>query len=115
MHIQTLFSEKNSQKSYGNKAYCIQLQQYYWMHTPIYGHLVSTTRKKIPSYMFLKDITDFLKRIETTKLSEKYLFVSIDVSSLYTNIPHEDGKQSILYDLQANPDTYTQPEPLPEI
>ena len=70
--------------------------------------------RKLPSY--LKDTTDFLKLIETTKLPEKCLLTSIDVSSLYTNIPHEDGKQSILYYLRANPDTYTQPEqPLPEV
>ena len=70
--------------------------------------------RKLPSY--LKDMTDFLKLIETTKLPEKCLLASIDVSSLYTNIPHEDGKQSILYYLRANPDTYTQPEqPLPEV
>ena len=44
------------------------------------------------------------------------MLASIDVSSLYTNIPHEDSKQSILYYLQANPDAYTQPEqPLPEV
>ena len=70
--------------------------------------------RKLPSY--LKDTTDFLKLIETRKLPEKCLLASIDVSSLYTNIPHEDGKQSILYYLRTNPDTYTQPEqPLPEV
>ena len=71
-------------------------------------------KKKLPSY--LKDTTGFLKLIETIKLPDKYLLASIDVSSLYTNIPHEDGKQSILYDLQANPDIYAQAEqPLPEV
>ena len=70
--------------------------------------------KKLPSY--LKDTSDFLKLIETTKLPDKCLLASIDVSSLYTNIPHEDRKQSILYYLQANPDIYAQPEqPLPEV
>ena len=70
--------------------------------------------KKLPSY--LKDTTDFLNLIETTTLSEECLLASIDVSSLYTNIPHEDGKQSVLYYTQTNPDTYTQPEqPLPEV
>ena len=57
--------------------------------------------RKFPSY--LKDTTDFLKLIEKTKLPEKCIFIaSTDVSSLYTNIPHEDGKQSILDYLQAN-------------
>jgi hypothetical protein len=46
-----------------------------------------------------------------------YVVVSgqLDVSSLYTNIPHEDGKQSILYYPQTNPDTYTTEQPLPEV
>jgi hypothetical protein len=48
------------------------------------------------------------------------MFISIHrrILSLYTIIPHEDAKQStcILYCLQTNPDTYTQPEqPLPEV
>ena len=35
---------------------------------------------------------------------------------LYTNIPHSDGKQSILYYLQNNPNNYTRPEePTPDV
>ena len=40
----------------------------------------------------------------------------MDVSSLYTNIPHSDDKQSVLYYLQNNPDSYTRPEqPTPDV
>ena len=60
--------------------------------------------KNLPSY--LKDTTEFLKPIETTKLPSKCILASIDVSSLYTNIPHDDGKQSVLYFLQNNSDNY---------
>ena len=70
--------------------------------------------KNLPSY--LKDTTEFLKLIETTKLPPKCILASIDVSSLYTNIPHDDGKQSVLYFLQNNPDNYLRPgQPLPEV
>ena len=70
--------------------------------------------KNLPSY--LKDMTEFLKLIETTKLPPKCILASIDVSSLYTNIPHDDGKQSVLYLLQNNPDNYLRPgQPLPEV
>ena len=61
--------------------------------------------KNLPSY--LKDSTEFLNPIETTKLPHNCLLASIDVSSLYTNIPHEDGIQNVLYYLQNNPDNYT--------
>ena len=70
--------------------------------------------KKLPSY--LKDSTEFLKLIETTEFTQHCLLASIDVSSLYTNIPHDDGKQNVLYYLQNNPDNYTRPEqPIPEV
>ena len=70
--------------------------------------------KNLPSY--LKDTTEFLKLIETTKLPPECILASIDVSSLYTNIPHDDGKQNVLYFLQNNPDNYLRPEqPLPEV
>ena len=70
--------------------------------------------KKLPSY--LKDTTEFLRLIETTKLPTNCLLASIDVSSLYTNIPHNDGIQNVLYFLKNNPDNYTQPEqPTPEV
>ena len=70
--------------------------------------------KTLPSY--LKDTTEFLKLIETTKLPQNCILASIDVSSLCTNIPYEDGKQSVLHFLQHNPDNYSRPEqPIPEI
>ena len=76
--------------------------------------MVTTTRKKLPSY--LKDSTEFLKLIETTKLPHNCLLASIDVSSLYTNIPQEDGIQNVLYYFQNNPENYVRPEqPIPEV
>ena len=62
-------------------------------------------KTNLPSY--LKDSTEFLRLIETTKLSPNCMLASIDVSS---NIPHDDGKQSALYYLQNNPDNYTRPK-----
>ena len=40
----------------------------------------------------LKDSNAFINLIETTKLPENCILASIDVSSLYTNIPHDEGK-----------------------
>ena len=40
---------------------------------------------------YLKDTTAFINFIERTKVPEKALLVSMDVTSLYTNIPQEEG------------------------
>ena len=69
---------------------------------------------KLPSY--LKDSTEFIHLIETTKLPTNCFLASIDVSSLYTNIPHNEGIQSTLYYLKNDPEAYKHPEqPTPEV
>ena len=45
--------------------------------------------KQLPS--FIKDTQDFVTLVTTTKIPQHSILASIDVSSLYTNIPHEDG------------------------
>ena len=52
-------------------------------------HLIQPITKKQASY--LKDTTDFLNFIEKTKLPKSTILVSMDVTSLYTNIPQEEG------------------------
>ena len=48
---------------------------------------------KLPSY--IKDTTDFLRKLSTlNNLPNDSLLVTLDVSSLYTNIPHSDGIQA---------------------
>ena len=44
---------------------------------------------QLPSYV--QDTTDYLKKVETDDLPDNTILVSMDVTSLYTNIPHEDG------------------------
>ena len=46
--------------------------------------------QSLPSYV--KDTTDFMHKLKSSKLAHanSYL-VTLDVSSLYTNIPHKDG------------------------
>ena len=41
--------------------------------------------------MYLKDTTDFLYFIKKTKLPKDKILVSMDVTSLYTNISQEEG------------------------
>ena len=63
----------------------------------IFGHVDSILQNlldKIPS--FLKDTTDFLCKLNdiTQLVTPDYLLVTMDVNSLYTNIPHSDGVEA---------------------
>ena len=49
--------------------------------------------KLVPSY--IKDTTHFLQLLSTTPINEEDLLVTIDISSLYTNIIHEKGLQAM--------------------
>ena len=44
---------------------------------------------------YLKDTTDFINLIEKTRVLENAILVSMDVTSLYTNIPQEEGNTII--------------------
>ena len=45
--------------------------------------------EELPSY--LKDTTDYLNKTPSSDLPEDTLLVTMDVTSLYTNIPHQEG------------------------
>ena len=66
--------------------------------------------KSLPS--FIKDTTDFINLIEATTLASECVLASIDVSSLYTNIPHIEGREAAVtaLSLMADPDP-CQPPP----
>ena len=40
---------------------------------------------------YIKDTTDFITFKEKTKMDQDTILVSMDVTSLYTNIPQEEG------------------------
>ena len=44
---------------------------------------------------YLKDSTDFIDFIESTEVPKHAIIVSMDVTSLYTNIPQEEGIKTI--------------------
>ena len=44
---------------------------------------------------YLKDSTDFINFIEQTKVPSDVILVSMDVTSLYANIPQEEGIQTV--------------------
>jgi hypothetical protein len=45
--------------------------------------------ENLPSH--IKDTTDYLKKMENLTIPENTTLVTMNVTSLYTNIPHDDG------------------------
>ena len=64
-------------------------------------YVLKPLMQSLPSY--IKDTTDFIQKLKSTKLAHanSYL-VTLDVSSLYTNIPHEDGLDACRFFLASN-------------
>ena len=56
-------------------------------------YLLQTIVQQQKSY--LKDITDFINYRENTKVPEDVILVSMDVTSLYINIPQEGGIHTV--------------------
>ena len=44
---------------------------------------------------YIKDTTDFINFVEETMIPQDTTLVSMDVTSLYTNIPQDDGIQTV--------------------
>ena len=71
-------------------------------------HLTQPIAQTQASY--LKDTTDFLNFIEKTKLPKSRILVSMDVTSLYTNIPQEEGITTVC---EAYEEFYEENPPIP--
>ena len=75
-------------------------------------HLLQPIAQKQKSY--LKDTADFINFIEKTQVSQNTILVSMDVTSLYTNIPQDEGitivwkhtKNTTTTTLQSHPTTF---------
>ena len=70
-------------------------------------HWLQPLPKSLPSY--IKDTKEFIKCIESTKSPKDCILCTQDVSSLYTNIPTEDG---IYAALQAAIENWENKDPL---
>ena len=53
------------------------------------SHVLQPEVESLPSYV--KDTTDFIKKVEGKKVPERSYLVTLDVKALYTNIPHDEG------------------------
>ena len=65
-------------------------------------HWLQPIVKQLPSY--IKDTNTFANLIIQTPVPTDCKLVSIDVSSLYTNIPHHDGIETALCSLYEHKD-----------
>ena len=58
---------------------------------------------------YIRDSKHFLHLLESLRpLPENAVIVTADVTSLYTNIPHEEGIESVLQYIRLYADTYPQ-------
>ena len=57
----------------------------------------------------IKDTTDFIHKIESLEIPDNAILVTLDVVSLYTNIPNEEGIRSVARSLVKNPPPLTTP------
>ena len=71
-------------------------------------HILQPIAKAQKSY--LKDTTDFINFIQRTKVQQNTILVSMDVTSLYTNIPQEEGINTVCI---AYEDFYKNKTPIP--
>ena len=59
---------------------------------------------------YLKDTTDFINYIKKTRVPENAILVSMDVRSLYTNVPQEEGIETVCKAFDA---FYQEETPIP--
>ena len=51
---------------------------------------------------YIKDTYDFLEKTREIRVTENIILATIDVSSLYTSIPHKEGIEAVEKILQSN-------------
>ena len=61
------------------------------------SHTLQPEVEKLDSYV--KDTTDFITKIEDFIMPDGAFLFTMDVRSLYTNIPHEKGKNAVKHSL----------------
>ena len=75
-------------------------------------HFIQPLVEILPSY--IRDNKHFLQLLESLPpLPENAILVTADVTSLYTNIPHEEGIESVLHYMKLNANTLPPDGPSP--
>ena len=86
-----LYPHKNSQTDISRKTYHTWV---WWPNrTPIVIRRQTTSNQPIAQIQdsYLKNTTHFMRFIESTRVPRDVFLVSMDATSLYTNIPQEEG------------------------
>ena len=64
----------------------------------------------IPSInSYIRDTTDFIRKIESIKIPENCILVTFDVTFLYTNIPNDEGIEAVRKCLEKYKSPYADP------
>ena len=78
----------------------------------ITGHCFTNTESKnYPKHSYIKDTTHFINFIENTPLPDGAVLATLDVCSLYTNIPQEEGIEVVCQYYQED---YQSKTPIPK-
>ncbi len=113
-NIQTIFLLKIHKNPHGIRPILSSCESITENLSSLVDHWLQPYVKELPSY--IKDSTSFINLLEKLKLPNDCLLVSIDVSSLYANIPHKDGLESLLYYVSNEELKFKHPEqPEPEV
>ena len=75
--------------------------------------LLQPKMKALPSY--IKDTTDFINKLKNIRLKQESYLVTLDVASLYTNIPHTDGIDACTYFLAKDNDNFLSTEDISKL
>ena len=75
------------------KSYLHSLTNYSSRKHKNNSRISKTQRTLLISY--IKDTTDFINFLDKTKVPQNTILVSMDVTSLYTNIPQEEGIDTV--------------------
>ena len=77
-------------------------------------HFIQPLVETLPSY--IRDCKHFLQLLESLPpLPENAILVTADVTSLYTNTPHEEGIESVLYYMKLHADILSPGTPNPHM
>ena len=75
-------------------------------------HWLQPVMQILPS--FVRDTTEFVNLLERNRFNNDVILASIDVSSLYTNIPHREGIETCIQALK-NQENLDPLQPAPEV
>ena len=89
-HLNFIFYSKFINLNIPGRPVVSSVECYISKTSKLVDHYLQLHAKSLPSY--IKDTSDFINRIDETKdINKDTILVTLDVKSLYTNIPNHEG------------------------